>query len=69
MYCVLLCVDDCSIPGRARSWSEKQRRQNLWTKKGYDLVFRACTCKCKHGHLRKDPDWSPVHVNGGKIPQ
>jgi len=31
--------------GRARSWSEKQRLQNLWTKKGYDLAFKACDCK------------------------
>ncbi|XP_078492568.1 headcase protein homolog [Ciona intestinalis] len=43
--------------GRARSWSEKQRRQNLWTKRGYDLVYRACACNCRHGHLRKDLDW------------
>ena len=26
--------------GRARSWSEKQRLQNLWTKKGYDLAYK-----------------------------
>jgi hypothetical protein len=26
--------------GRARSWSERQRSQNLWTKKGYDLAFK-----------------------------
>ncbi|XP_055551279.1 headcase protein-like, partial [Wyeomyia smithii] len=45
--------------GRARSWSEKQRQQNLWTKKGYDLVFKACTCRCGRGHLRKDLDWIP----------
>lgn len=45
--------------GRARSWSERQRQQNLWTKKGYDLVFKACGCKCGRGHLRKDLDWSP----------
>lgn len=43
--------------GRARSWSERQRQQNLWTKKGYDLVFKACGCKCGRGHLRKDLDW------------
>lgn len=43
--------------GRARSWSEKQRLQNLWTKKGYDLAFKACSCKCGRGHLRKDLDW------------
>lgn len=40
--------------GRARSWSEKQRLQNLWTKKGYDLAFKVCDCKCGRGHLRKD---------------
>ncbi|CAH1229307.1 HECA [Branchiostoma lanceolatum] len=45
--------------GRARSWSEKQRRQNLWTKKGYDLAYRACACKCGKGHLRKDLNWVP----------
>lgn len=45
--------------GRARSWSDKQRQQNLWTKKGYDLVFKACSCKCGRGHLRKDLDWIP----------
>lgn len=49
--------------GRARSWSEKQRIQNLWTKKGYDLVFKACNCKCNRGHLRKDLDWSPPQSN------
>ncbi|XP_071955968.1 headcase protein homolog [Antedon mediterranea] len=45
--------------GRARSWSEKQRRQNLWTKKGYDLAWKACSCRCGKGHLRKDLDWLP----------
>lgn len=44
--------------GRARSWSEKQRHQNLWTKKGYDLAFRACGCSCARGYLKKDLDWS-----------
>ncbi|KAK6170435.1 hypothetical protein SNE40_018832 [Patella caerulea] len=45
--------------GRARSWSEKQRLQNLWTKKGYDLAFKACDCKCGRGHMRKDLDYFP----------
>lgn len=45
--------------GRARSWSDRQRQQNLWTKKGYDLVFKACSCKCGRGHLKKDLDWTP----------
>lgn len=26
--------------GRARQWTERQRQQNLWTKKGYDLAFK-----------------------------
>ena len=26
--------------GRAKSWSERQKLQNLWTKKAYDLVFK-----------------------------
>lgn len=42
--------------GRARSWSDRQRQQNLWTKKGYDLVFKACGCKCGRGYLKKDLD-------------
>lgn len=45
--------------GRARSWSERQRQQNLWTKKGYDLAYKACICKCGRGHLKKDVDWVP----------
>lgn len=45
--------------GRARSWSERQRHQNLWTKKGYDLAYKACGCKCSRGHLKKDLDWMP----------
>lgn len=49
--------------GRARSWSDRQRQQNLWTKKGYDLVFKACGCKCGRGHLKKDLDWMPPLVN------
>lgn len=49
--------------GRARSWSEKQRLQNLWTKKGYDLAFKACDCRCGRGHLRKDLDYVAPPVN------
>lgn len=53
---VLSYLSSC---GRARSWSERQRLQNLWTKKGYDLAFKACGCKCNKGHLRKDLEWVP----------
>lgn len=52
--------------GRARSWSEKQRLQNLWTKKGYDLAYKACDCKCGRGHLRKDLDYLPKVVHEEK---
>lgn len=47
--------------GRARSWSDRQRQQNLWTKKGYDLVFKACGCKCGRGYLKKDMDWQATN--------
>ncbi|XP_043289915.1 headcase protein [Venturia canescens] len=53
---VLTYLKNC---GRARSWSERQRHQNLWTKKGYDLAFKACGCRCGRGHLKKDLDWMP----------
>uniref|UniRef100_A0A4W3I931 Hdc homolog, cell cycle regulator n=1 Tax=Callorhinchus milii TaxID=7868 RepID=A0A4W3I931_CALMI len=46
--------------GRARSWNEKQCRQNMWTKKGYDLAFRFCSCRYGQGHLKKDVDWYQV---------
>lgn len=49
--------------GRARSWSDKQRQQNLWTKKGYDLVYKTCNCKCGRGHLKKDLDWAPPQTS------
>lgn len=46
--------------GRARSWNDKQRAQNLWTKRGYDLAYKACDCACGKGHLRKDLDYVPA---------
>jgi len=52
--------------GRARSWSEKQRLQNLWTKKGYDLAFKVCDCKCGKGRLRKDLNYIKVDVQQDK---
>lgn len=57
---VLTYLKNC---GRARSWSERQRLQNLWTKKGYDLAFKACGCRCGRGHLKKDLDWMPPGIN------
>jgi len=38
-----------SASGRARSWTSKQRLQNLWTKKGYDLAYKV--------------SFSPYHVH------
>ncbi|OQR68902.1 headcase protein-like [Tropilaelaps mercedesae] len=60
---VLAYLSSC---GRARSWSEKQRLQNLWSKKGYDLAFKACGCKCGKGHIRKDVDWVAPAVDEKK---
>lgn len=56
--------------GRARSWSDKQRQQNLWTKKGYDLVYKVCNCRCGRGHIKKDLDWAPpitASLFGGRL--
>lgn len=61
---VLTYLKSC---GRARSWSERQRLQNLWTKKGYDLAYRACACKCGRGHLKKDLDWVPSVIGQQKV--
>ena len=36
-----------------------QRLANIWTNKGYDLVFKFCACDCGHGSIRKDPDYVP----------
>lgn len=51
--------------GRARSWSDRQCHSNLWSKKGYDLVFKECGCKCGRGFLKKDLDWMPPISNAG----
>ena len=45
--------------GRARGWTQAQRKINLWTRKGYELAYKACNCLCGHGYLRKDVDWRP----------
>ncbi|XP_046849516.1 headcase protein homolog [Xenia sp. Carnegie-2017] len=50
----------CRNLGRARGWSEKQRYQNIWTKKGYDLVSKRCACSCGKGYLKKDLDYKPA---------
>lgn len=50
---------------RARSWSEKQRKQNLWTKKGYDLIFKVSTCRCTKGALRRDLSYNGAAAEGG----
>ena len=55
--------------GRARSWSERQRRQNIWTKKGYDLAYKCCACLCGKGHLRKDLEFQPPKADQEDISQ
>ena len=32
---------------------------NLWSHKGYDIVFKFCVCDCGHGSLKKDLDYVP----------
>ena len=60
--------------GRHKGWSDRQRLQNLWTKKGHDLVLKACECSCGQGHLRKDLEWMPETAqqqaqNGPSLPE
>jgi len=50
---------------RARNWSEKQRKQNLWTKKGYDLIYKVSTCRCSKGTLRKDLSYNGTSALSG----
>lgn len=57
---LLSYLKSCS---RARSWSDRQRQQNLW-RKGYEIVVKACGCKCGRGHLKKDLDWASPGDNG-----
>lgn len=52
--------------GRARGWSEKQRHQNLWNKKGYDLAFKMCDCKCGRGYLRVDQIYAATRADEEK---
>jgi len=40
--------------GRGRNWNDKQRQANLWSRKGYDLAYKACGCRCGHGHVKKE---------------
>jgi len=49
---------------RAKGWPDKQKIQNLWTKRGYDLVYKACECLCGHGHIRKDLEVMPLEAMG-----
>ena len=43
----------------ARSWTEAQKRANLWDKKGYLLIQKLCRCRCAAGKLRRDLDYKP----------
>lgn len=54
---------------RARGWSAEQCRQNLWTKKGYELVYRACGCNCSKGFVRRDMQYlDPMVLLGDGTP-
>eukprot|EP00041_Stephanoeca_diplocostata_P026925 m.733985 g.733985 ORF g.733985 m.733985 type:complete len:440 (-) comp23077_c0_seq4:1385-2704(-) len=54
------------VTGRAQSWSEEMRRNNVWTKKGYNIVKKFCKCRCGDGNLRRDINWNiePIDLNG-----
>jgi len=56
---------------RARGWTPEQCRTNLWTKKGYELVYRACGCNCGKGFVRRDMQFlEPMVLRGdGSPPQ
>ncbi|CAJ0584742.1 unnamed protein product, partial [Mesorhabditis spiculigera] len=38
----------------SRGWMDKQRRQNLWEKKGQALVGKVCRCRCGLGLVLRD---------------
>jgi len=52
-------LDYLKSSGKARCLTDKQSRLTLWTKRGYELAYKACLCACMQGHLRKDLSWSP----------
>jgi len=56
---------------RARGWTPEQCRMNLWTKKGYELVYRACGCNCSKGFVRRDMQYMEpmVLLGDGSPPQ
>jgi len=49
--------------GKTRTWTEKQKCQSIWTKRGYELTYKACACNCQQGHLRKDFNYDPPNNN------
>ncbi|XP_050536509.1 headcase protein [Daktulosphaira vitifoliae] len=32
------------------------------SKKGMDMAFKACTCRCGHGFLKRDQDWPQISI-------
>ncbi len=44
----------------ARRWTEAQCRANLWDKKGFLLIAKACKCRCGAGQLKRDLDYAAV---------
>jgi len=62
-----MALNALSKTGRARNWTSQQSMMNLWTKKGYELVSKACSCLCDKGYLRKNLDVFKV-VDGSKAP-
>ena len=64
-------VNFMSKQGRGRTWNDKQRYGNMWSTKGYDLIFKVCNCDCGHGYLKKDLNYvaEPANNNneGGAV--
>jgi hypothetical protein len=54
---------------RARGWTPEQCRAHVWTKKGYELVYRACGCNCGQGFVRRDMQYmDPMILYGDGTP-
>lgn len=51
--------------GSARRWTEEQRLNNLWTKKGMTLLGRYLRCRCSKGLLDKRQDFRMVSPGAG----
>uniref|UniRef100_A0A914DVM7 Headcase N-terminal domain-containing protein n=1 Tax=Acrobeloides nanus TaxID=290746 RepID=A0A914DVM7_9BILA len=49
--------------GSARGWTDVQRRQNLWEKKGLNLIHKQIRCQCTLGIMCLDNDFKNIQKN------